>query len=343
MLKVWLLLPIAIVVFVLATSFNTNAQVPCGKLELEGHTYRVCRDTPTPVPTATPEPRIPSIITESGTYRGKATSSTGHCIEVRASNVIIENAVISPCKGRGITASNVTNLTVRNSYISTQYAPSIVDAGDGIYAFKVDTLLIEGNTFEKSQTNIEVQGSNNITIRNNVMKDPLGPYPRGQHIQIWPEFLSTGGFGPKPINIDILNNTMSCIVSNGCHQEDAINLGSLGNGLVDGNSMTGGYSGSGCGLILEANTEKVTVSNNLADGQQCGFGMAGGFDNRFENNIATHYTNIGFYGEAYNGICARITYTDNKVGPRPDNTYNDFWYNPARCSTITSNGWTRIP
>lgn len=326
---------------------GTGAQTPgsaCGTLSLNGKTYSVCEHTPTPVPTATPlptatpVPQLPRIITEPGVYRGRSSNPSGTCVEVRASNVTIEDADIGPCAGRGVYVHDVSAFTLRNSYVSTGTRPaSCCDSADGVFASRVNGLRIEGSTLERSETNIEALGSTNITITGNTLRDPLGPYPRGQQVQIWPE-----GTGPRAQNVLIQGNKMTCDAATRCHQEDAINLNIAG-GLVNGNSMIGGVSGSGCGLILEGNTTNVTVSNNLAEGQQCGFGAAGASNVRFESNEGRGYSNIAFYAEAYNGPCTQIVFLNNRAGPRTDGSYNDFWYNPQRCTAITSSGFVRVP
>jgi hypothetical protein len=324
-----LLLILALGVFasvVVLTSASAQSPGPgCGTLSLNGKTYSVCELLPTP----TPIPQLPRVITEPGTYRGHSANPSGTCVEVRVSNVIIEDATIGPCAGRGVYVHDVSNFTLRNSYVSTGTKPAACcDSADGVFASRVNTLRIEGSTLERSETNIEALGSTNITITGNTLRDPLGPYPRGQQIQVWPI-----GVGEKPAYVTIADNKMSCDVAKGCNQEDAVSL-SITSGTVSGNSMIGGVSGSGCGLILEGNTTHVTVKNNYAEGQQCGFGMAGGSDNRFESNTVRLHSNVAFYAAPYNGPCTRITFAGNTAGPRADGLLNTIYVDPRCTETV---------
>jgi Right handed beta helix region len=281
-------------------------------------------------------------ITSSGVYQGNISSSSGDCVVVTADNVTIKNSNIGPCNGRGVYLKGVRNFNLLSSTVDNNKAGTCCERYTTVLVSSSQNVLLQGNVLKRGESIVEVVGStsSNVTISGNQAYDPRGPFPRGQFVQV------QNNAGP----ITISNNTYSCRASNGCEQEDAINLYNAHDVTVEGNSVdSGGAIGrdSGCGIITES-VQSVTIRNNTLRNQYhgsrggCGIGISGGQNILVEGNDVSGYGNIAYYVAAFGSSgCNNITVRNNSAGKRPDGTTNAFWTSSS-CGpnkSITGNSW----
>ena len=106
--------------------------------------------------------------------------------------------------------------------------------GDGVFVERSDNILIQGNVIEYGETNIEFSFVNNSAVIGNFMRNPLGPFPRGQHFQAW-----NGNFN-LTVSHNYVNSSSDGILP--ADQEDAINFGVTTLINVSHNYIVGGKS-----------------------------------------------------------------------------------------------------
>ena len=314
---------------------------------------------PTPIPTPTPDPTVarpfPSggKIVEPGIYTGSIANPTGDCLEVAIPGVVIMDAEIGPCAGRGIYFHNADSLTILDSTIDNDVPTDLprCDEVGGceryttVLALDAGNLIIRRSTLARGSTLIELVNVDGAYIESNVGRDPRGPFPRGQ-------FLQTQG---STQDVNFLNNTYTCDPSNGCLQEDAVNLYRGSNILIQGNSLDSGGGlgrGSGCGIIVEG-IEKVTIRDNTLRNQYfgeaatstegCGIGVASGTDVLVEGNDVSGYGNVAYYVHdfsSWDGGCSRIIVRNNLAGLGIKGNSNRY-STAASCTEITTvgNSW----
>ncbi len=230
-------------------------------------------------------------ITQSNTVIDgyKISSSDNHCVWIapNVKNVTIKNSVIGPCFGNGIFPSNSNeNIIIENNYIH--------DSASLVYSYK----------------------SKNIVIQNNDLKNPKGPYPRGQHIQL-------GNLHPDGENA-IRNNKALAILDEECgvrnrelygnksnrmkecisYAEDLINiweshLNPANPLIIEGNQLLGGGpSPNGCSIITDGGSANVHILNNtLVNTTMCGINIAGGEGHLAQGNVIyskkQSFSNVG--------------------------------------------------
>jgi hypothetical protein len=298
-----------------------------------------------PAPTQTPAPPpAPPALTASGplVIDGDAnrvienlqiSNPNGDCVQiVHGSNIQVKNLKIGPCAGRGILVRDSQGVTITGTTIEPGTKPArCCDTGSGIFSLRNTNLVIESTQISHAETNIQVQGSTDVRIANNSLFDPLGPFPRGQQIQI-----AGIGTGSPSRNVTVSGNTLLCS-SASCSQEDAINVHYADNVVITGNNVRGGVSASGCGVLLDLGARNVTVRQNHAIGQQCGIGVASGYNHLIEGNEVSGYTNVGMYVEKYGAECHAITFRSNKAGLGDRQQSNPF-YRGQRCLDVTVEG-----
>ncbi len=265
----------------------------------------------------------------------KITNPSGPCITLHnVTNVWIENVEVGPCAGNGVKVTGGSAIRVTNSLIHTERAgPS--DTGVGLYIANSTDVLAQGNQFERNESSVWAVESGNLRLIGNYSKNPLGPFPRGQHFQY---DKVTGG--------EIRNN-YGVAIAGQARQEDAINIYMSKGITVSGNYVTGGDSPSGCGIITDGTgpDNNLIENNTLIRTAQCGVGIAAGANNIvrgnkvLDTNIPNGSGNTGIYvWNQYPGTCAGIVVENNIISNRwPNGQYNDYW-DGGNCGSVTFRG-----
>eukprot|EP01113_Clastostelium_recurvatum_P000791 TRINITY_DN10351_c0_g1_i1.p1 TRINITY_DN10351_c0_g1~~TRINITY_DN10351_c0_g1_i1.p1 ORF type:complete len:414 (-),score=44.04 TRINITY_DN10351_c0_g1_i1:9-1250(-) len=287
-----------------------------------------------------------SITTASGCVMHKVllTSSSKGCLSISGDTVTITQCEIGPCQGNAIAISGSNDVTIADSYIHPERkVAGCCDTGDGIFIQNGKNSLIQGNIIAYSETNVEMSGSTNITIKGNFLLNPLGPFPRGQQVQAW----------SKSSSISVLDNYAISSTDTSKYkypavQEDAINFGVTDGVTATGNWIMGGESKSGCGLIADDAANSVYFANNtLYMTGQCGIGIASGTNQRIVNNrvLNSHLPAGGntamYVWKQYNdAACGPTSVTGNILyGDKPDGTPSSYW-NGGGCDPVTFSGNT---
>jgi hypothetical protein len=287
------------------------------------------------------------------TIRGvRIKSSSGRCITIRnSSNIHIEDSEIGPCAGNAVDITNSQSITVENNYIHTERSGSSkMNTGLGVHIMTSSQVLVQGNRFERNETSVYgYDTGHSVRVIGNYSLNPLGPYPRGQHVQLW----KCNRDGPAERRCEISSNYGRLSPERGSrlgatNTEDMINVGKSDYALIQDNYIIGGDSPSGCGIILEGPASFSTVRDNvLIRTAQCGIGIYNADhtiveDNRvLDTNLASlglTTGNIGIYvwrkADSSN-YCYSNTVQRNIVSNRlPDGRYNDLNLSSRCTSTI---------
>ncbi|MCB1022248.1 MAG: right-handed parallel beta-helix repeat-containing protein [Acidobacteria bacterium] len=263
------------------------------------------------------------------------------CIQVSGSSgVRIRASEIGPCVGAGVVIHGSRMLVLTDNYIHPEHPVShCCDEGDGVYAVDSTQLRIAGNVIAYGETNIEMHGVADADVVGNFLLNPMGPYPRGQHVQAY--------FGSHDIHIEgnYLLSSKSPEYAFPEHQEDAINAGRSTSITVTGNFITGGSSPSGCGVIADEGAHSMMiVDNTLWNTGQCGIGIASGRDhqivgNKVRNAFLNHpgAGNTAIYvWRQYPGDCGPVRLSGNTAFARkPTGEFSSLWIGQPSCEPVT--------
>jgi parallel beta-helix repeat protein len=276
---------------------------------------------------------------------GRTISSSGHCVVVRNSqNVTIRNSTIGPCHGRGISVQDSSGVTIAGNTIQPEFKPATCcDSGSGVYALRTQALTIDANTIAYSETNVELQSVTGARVTNNVLINPLGPFPRGQQVQVTVQ-------SPSPPSRDVVIEGNRMIAGTGTsyrfpeNQEDAVNLYVTENVTVRDNYIEGGHSKSGCGILADyASNGSRIVANRVFNSGNCGIGVASGHNQLVDGNqvLLTREIagggNVAIYVWRQSGTCGAVTVSNNVATfRRADGSHNPYW-NGGGC-TVTLEG-----
>ena len=282
-----------------------------------------------------------SIDSQSGvTIRGlKITSQAGPCVTIRnSSSIIIDASDIGPCAGNAVEIVGSSALKVVNSLIHTEHdGTKSENSGLGVFVHSSVNVLVQGNEFAYNESSVYTVNSEDIRVIGNFSVNPLGPFPRGQHVQ----FNNVQG-GMIAENYG-LSSGDTALYKYPAHQEDAINVWSSAFVEVRANYLVGGDSPSGCGIIADGSGNANSFVNNVViRTAQCGVAIAGGTNHVIagnkvlDPNIPSGSGNIGIYvWNQYSGPCAGHSVAGNDVSNLlPDGRYNDYW-NGGNCGTVS--------
>lgn len=169
-------------------------------------------------------------------------------------------------------------VNVWDNYIHNDRAGSgCCDTADGIFVHTSHDLQIQGNVIANNESNIELLGVNSVLVKGNYLRDPRGPFPRGQHVQTY----SYGAV--RSSNVTVESNWAYSTAAS--VQEDGINFGFTDGAFVQFNYVEGGRSPSGCGILVDASGNSIWIQgNSLRDIGQCGIGVSSGTNNVINNN-----------------------------------------------------------
>jgi parallel beta-helix repeat protein len=300
-----------------------------------------------------PEPAGPVLYTDSGPIvaapgqvitRLRITNPDGPGI-IAADGVIIDDCVIGPCHGHGVLVDGARDVEILDCQIITGRSKPGLDQSHGVYLRNgAHNVLIEHCHFEQNESHIVGQDVSRITIRGNYGKNPLGPAPRGQHVQMYP----CNAGGPLDDGVMISDNVFvvdpeleSSDPRDGVGVEDGINIGGGSKyARVLRNYLRGGSCGSGCGIILEGGSDSGTIADNiLIRTSQCGISITESSFCVVEQNkiLDTHLTALG-WAAGNTGLvawyrsgqdpatCRDNVFRDNIVSNRwVDGRYSDVW------------------
>ena len=308
------------------------------------------------VVSATPASSPPIVIDgRSGvTIRGlRIRSSSGRCVTIRnSSNVVIEDSEIGPCAGNAVDITNSENITVENNYIHTERSGSSkMNSGLGVHIVTSSRVLVQGNRFERNETSVYGYNTgHSVRIIGNYSLDPLGPFPRGQHFQLW----SCNRGGPLERRCEVASNYGRLDPERGSrlgatHTEDMLSIGKSDYALIEDNYLIGGDSPSGCGIIVEGPSSFTTIRDNVViRTAQCGIGVANADHTLVEDNrvLDTNLIDLGLTSGGNIGIyvwrssdssdnCFSNTVQRNIVSNRlPNGKYNDLNLSSRCTSTV---------
>jgi hypothetical protein len=275
------------------------------------------------------------------------TSTSGDCIRItNSTNITIENSEIGPCAGNAVNISGGSGISVFDSYIHPEtLSHGCCDHNDGVLAAGTSDLKIQGNVIAYSESNIEVQTGDTVTVVGNLLLNPRGPeIARGNNFQCW----------NNCTNIVVENNyALSKRTSNYKYPEatqDSISFGMTDHAVVRNNFISGGHSATGCGLIADYRANNTEFEDNvLVNTGQCGIGIADGKNHIVSGNVIRNSNpvagagNQGLYvWQSYgaDGECRLVTVSDNVAFElKPDGTVSGYWKGPG-CNPTTLSGNT---
>jgi hypothetical protein len=296
----------------------------------------------------------------------RITSTTGDCVKiVSSSNVTIQNSEIGPCGKNNTTFNSIgiyvtggTGNKIYDNYIHVEnLASGCCDTHSAILTDGTVNISIQGNVIAYGESNIEItNGTNGATILGNFLLNPRGPYPRGQNVQAL-----------DSSNITVLENYLLSSTSRSYiypeNQEDAINIYDSNTFTVKNNYITGGHSASGCGIVIDYQSNYGNIlSNILANTGQCGIGVADGVGHVIDSNKILNLTpvvspdagNVALYvwkrssknrlGCGGSNPSYQIRVSNNVADElKPDGVTHSGWWNGGGCDPImlVSNTWNK--
>jgi hypothetical protein len=277
------------------------------------------------------------------------TNPNGDCVTVsNGTNVTIRQSEIGPCGGNGIVVSGGNTINVFDNYIHPEgKLAGCCDVTDGIYASGTSNLAIQGNVIAYGEANIEAQNQIHLSVIGNFFLNPRGGgNSRGQNVQVWGNSTTV-----LVQNNYTLSSTDTATYAFAEVQEDSINFGSNISGVTaQGNYVTGGHSGSGCGLIADTGTLNVEFrSNMLLNTGQCGIGITDGMNAVVDSNKILNTTPVSGGGNTAIYVW-KVNPSDPPCGPTQvtnniasaitsSGSPNSYW-NGGGCDPVTLTGNT---
>jgi hypothetical protein len=271
---------------------------------------------PTAEPTATLEPPTPQPT--------QAPPTAGPQAAAASPPTAVPPTAIPPTQAPSLATVSNPNGVCIEAWTPGQVIENLLigPCGDGGIDIRAANVTVRNVTIFNSATSIRVYETSGALIEGNRFRDPINP-DEGYVQQVSIDQAS---------NVIVRNNTMTC--GAGCEQEDAVGVFQSQDVLIEGNSISGGNSRSGCGILLDHGAFRVTVRRNVIRNQaNCGVGVGSGTDHLVEANDVASYGNVGIYvWNQYGGACRRITVRNNVVqGSNP-------WWNGGNCTELAVTG-----
>ena len=287
--------------------------------------------------------------------RVRITGCAGTAITIRnVSDVMIEDVQIDDTGGHGVLIDNCHDIMIVNSFIRTRRTKTTLDTQLGICIRNNSyDILIQGNVFKECESSVHATGGKRIVMRGNYSEYPAGPFPRGQHIQVYP----CNPNGPDGDGVVIEDNYFvaesgSEPINDRVGVEDAINIGKTSAyAKVYRNYIIGGRAESGCGILFEGNSDHGHVKDNIMiRTSQVGCNIVESAYAIVENNKALdtnlsaepnseNLGNLGLGGWYHTGDtgCHDNVFRNNIVSNKlASGKYNDIWLKGG-CGTQTDN------
>jgi hypothetical protein len=277
------------------------------------------------------------------------TNPNGDCVTIsNGTNITIRQSEIGPCSGNGIVVSGGTTINVFDNYIHPEgKLAGCCDITDGIYASGTSNLAIQGNVIAYGEANIEAQNQSHLSVIGNFFLNPRGgANSRGQNVQVWGNSTTV-----LVQNNYTLSSTDTATYAFAEVQEDSINFGSNISGVTaQGNYVTGGHSGSGCGLIADTGTlNEEFRSNTLLNTGQCGIGITDGMNAVVDSNKILNTTPVSGGGNtaiyvwkvnASDPPCGPTQITNNIASAITSSGSPNSYWNGGGCDPVTLTGNT---
>jgi hypothetical protein len=284
---------------------------------------------------------------------------TGPCVTIRrSSNILLDGLAIGPCGGSGIVVTDSEDVTIAASRVSTERSGRAGrDSGIGIHILASSNVVIRASHLVANESGVLAIRSRGIRVLGSYFAAPLGPYPRGQHVQLG---YVSGGEVAGNYGVEAAPDVPAGMTAD---QEDAINIFRSSAITVARNYLVGGSSPSGCGIIVEGreSADNVVEENILIRTGNCGIGVGNGVRNTvrankiLDSNIPQGSGNVGIYVANMLSRAKRqaralgkdvrqeVTCFDNVVvgnvvsNRLPDGHYNDI-YTPNSCARTVREG-----
>jgi PKD repeat protein len=275
----------------------------------------------------------------------------GDCVTVtNSTNILIRRSEIGPCGGNGVVISGGSSVGIYDNYIHPEkpLSTSCCDTHDGIFGSGTSSLSIQGNVIAYGEANIELSTVSGATIIGNFLLNPIDSDPsqpadgqsRGQNFQVW----------GSSSNVTVTNNYTLASADTSKYlyaenQEDSINFGLTSGIVASNNSITGGHSPSGCGLIADTGANSAQFLNNtIVNSGQCGIGIADGTNQVVDSNKILNTTPVNGGGNTAIYVW-KVTSSDPPCGPvqvsnniasaiTSSGGANSFW-SGGGCQTVT--------
>ncbi len=281
----------------------------------------------------------------------KITSTTGACLTITSStNVIIRNSEIGPCAGNAIAVAGSTTVNIVDNYIHSERAGNgcnPCDRGDGVFATRSNSMLIQGNVIAFGESNVELLGVKDTQVIGNFLLNPLGPAPRGSQVQVWAYENTRSSNIRVDSNYAVSSRDPKYAIPEG--QTEAANFGYTDGAVVTGNYITGGQFVSGCGILADVSANSMQFRNNtVIETGECGIGIASGTNQVVDGNrIYTHGLNSPNAGNTAlyvwkqgSSACGPVQVSNNvAVLIRPNGSLSSYWKG-AGCDTTSVSGNT---
>jgi len=329
-------------------------------LILTQHFFLSCT-TATPIPGFTPTTNFNTLAPQSIqnasnlTYENvRISNPNGPCFTAtNVQNITFKNSKIGPCLGHGISINGGNNIKIDNTEI-TQLSQTPIQALQlGIFIQNSQNVKIYRNKIDYNPSGIRITNSQFVNVRFNSMGNFKGPirtnFANGNGILFE---RVTGGASDISCNTIINDNpqaftedNINVLASHGVDAEGA-RIG------VYGNRITGGsQSEYSSGIVIgDIGGSNVTAKDNIVvNTGQIGIAIAGGDKMKAINNIVYSDQrpngNSGMYtwDQEINGVrygCSNINLQGNKVNFTNAQGINQDWtgyINLGGCSNIILN------
>lgn len=254
-------------------------------------------------------------------------------------NALYDSITIDRCDGPGIRAENCENVTFVGCRIATRRDGRVVaNSGVGIAFAGGSNLRVIGSTFLYCESSITFGSVTGLTVSGVQSYQPLGPYPRGQHVQM--ATCASGAVEFCRMEFDPQDMTYPA------SPVDCVSLFRTSDVTVRRNDIIGGKGKTSGGITMgdDGGDRNAAVSNRLwlAAG---GCGIAGGINNRIEANqiYDCHGDGSGL------GVCilkpgpgvasSNHVVVGNVVSCWNGTTWRDYWFEPSVSFATNGNLW----
>jgi hypothetical protein len=314
----------------------------------------------TALETAAPGPPPTSGLIDSGpimaTVAGQVITGfriknpAGPCVVVSAPNVRVQGNEIGPCHGHGVDV-HANGVLVVNNTIKTGRTKLGLDASHGVFfrPFTQDG-LVQGNVLEHNESGVQATDVVRITVKGNYSKNPLGPFPRGQHVQFWR--CNTGGPAANGCVVEgnhfVVEPEIDGPIADQTGVEDGINIGRSDHARAIGNYVRGGSADNGCGIIAETSNHAYLAHNVVIRTSQCGIHVLNGAFSVMEHNkvLDSNLTALGhvsgntallnWYKSGQTGCHDNVIRENIASNLQANGTFNDLYQKPP-CGTKSGN------
>ena len=295
-----------------------------------------------------PAPPVSTAALEATTMNSLATTTTSTRTYKTTAPIYLSNAHDLTINGDLITGGSVACINLvkcKNIHITNCKLINSTDVG--VKLFGCTNITIDYSLITNVSTGVYAISCTQVQVRNNQMRNMMGPMPRGQFVQ----FNQVYG-----ANNRIANNQFENIAGQS-RTEDAINLWKCNGSPTDpiaviANSIRGGgpsSSGGGINLGEQGGSYQTASYNTLVNPGQYGVGISGGTNIKLLNNLiyseSLPYSNVGIVYWNQSGLpCGGNTVSGNKVNfksGRLGGAQNDNYIGPGNTAPTgwSSNTW----